>query len=152
MRERPLRTTTISELVPLGPADAVEALDVHRFEGVVAGLWGVEIPGLRLTFIGIPTRRPYLSHHDVLSVAVRVARRGRELVGEVQLRPFSTTATEVALVLGNDAGRRTARWFDAHVADLRPVVQALRDGVADAARRVHVHLDLFDGQGLFQAA
>jgi hypothetical protein len=148
---RPLLTTTISETLPLGPDEAAAAFDVHRFEGVVAGLWSAHAPGLRLTFIGIPTRRPYLSEHDVLAVAVRVAVGGKEIVGEVELVPFSLQATEVRLVLDLEAGRRAAKWFDANVGRLRPIVAALRDGIADAASRVHVHRDLFD-DGLFQVA
>jgi len=148
---RPLLTTAISETLPLGPDEAVAALDVHRFEGVVGGLWAAHAPGLRLTFIGIPTRRPYLSDHDALAVAVRVAAGGREIIGEVELTPFSHGATEVRLVLDPEASRRTARWFDAHVERLRPIVRALRDGIADAATRAHVHQDLFE-DGLFQTA
>ena len=148
---RPLLTTTISETLPLGPGEAVAAFDVQRFEGVVAGLWAVLAPGIRLTFIGIPTRRPYLTGHDALTVAVRVAVGGKELLGEVELAPFSERATEVRLVVDPAASRRTARWFDANIARLRPVVRALRDGVTDAATRVHVHRDLFDDD-LFQTA
>jgi hypothetical protein len=138
---RPLRTTTISEPVALGLDEAVAAFDVHRFEGVVAGLWAVRVPGVRLTFIGIPTRQPYLPDLDALVVRVRVAVGRRELVGEIELTPCSDLATDVTLAIDpTAAGRRTVRWFDAHVDDLRPVVRALCDGIADAACRVdHTH-------------
>jgi hypothetical protein len=145
---RPLLTTAISEIVALGPDEAVAALDVHRFEGVVAGLWAVHAPGTRLTFIGIPTRQPYLIGHDVLTVAVRVVARGKELTGDVELVPHSDRATEVRLALADDAGRRTTRWFDRNVDRLRPLVRALRDGLADASFRVHAHHDLFEGGSL----
>jgi hypothetical protein len=145
---RPLLTTAISETVALGPDEAVAALDVHRFEGVVAGLWAVHVPGIRLTFIGIPTRHPYLVEHDVLSVTVRVVARGKDFTGDVELVPHSDRATEVRLVLADDAGRRTARWFDRNVDRLRPLVRALGDGLADASRRVHVHHDLFEDDSL----
>ncbi len=148
---RPLLTTTISEMLPLDADEAAAAFDVHRFEGVVAGLWSVQAPGIRLTFIGIPTRRPYLAEHDALAVAVRVAVGGKEIVGEVELAPFSDRATEVRLLIDPEASRRPARWFDANIARLRPIVRALRDGVTDAASRVHLHHDLFD-DGRFQVA
>jgi hypothetical protein len=145
MFQRPLLTTTISESVALGPDDAVAALDVHRFEGVVAGLWAVRVPGIRLTFIGIPTRRPYLPDHDALTVAVRVAAGRRELVGEIALIPWADRATEVTLSIDAAAGRRLVRWFDRHVDDLRPLVRALGDGLADAAGRVDpAHDPFFD--------
>ena len=148
---RPLLTTTISETLPLGPDEAAAAFDVHRFEGVVAGLWAAHAPGIRLTFIGIPVRRPYLVGYDVLTVAVRVAMGAREIVGEIELVPYSRRATEVRLGLGDDASRRAARWFDGHVDELRPIVAALTGAIADAATRVTGEHDLFE-DGLFQTA
>jgi hypothetical protein len=143
MFERPLRTTTISELVPLGPGAAVAALDVHRFEGVVAGCWAVYAPGTRLTFIGIPTRERYVAAGDALVVPVRIVMGRKDIVGRIELKPFSRCESELTFAFDATAGRRAVRWFDEHVQRVRPVLRALRDGLADAATRAERVPDLF---------
>ena len=119
------------------------AFDVHRFEGVVAGLWAVRVPGVRLTFIGIPTRRPWIAGHDALVDRRAGGRRAHRPRGRDPADTVLRRASEITLRVDPAASRRTARRFDARVERLRPVVQALRDGLMSAATRIDVTPDLF---------
>jgi hypothetical protein len=137
-------TRVVAGVVPLGPDACVSALDVHRFEGVLRGLWSVDDGPRRFTFIGVPVRRAYFEEMDCVAIPVRVLRGRRQLVVEIELMPHSARATEVRMVVPARATRRTARAFDRHARDVRLLLRAFSAALVDASSRIGRHADLFD--------
>jgi hypothetical protein len=137
-------TGVVAERVPLAPDDCVSALDVHRFEGVLRGLWSVDDGPRGFTFIGVPRRRAYFEEMDCVVIPVRVLLGRRDLVVEVEMMPHSARATEVRMVAPATATRRTARAFERHALDLRLLLRAFSAALVDAASRIGRHEDLFD--------
>jgi hypothetical protein len=151
MYPRRMLTTVISELVALAPDDAVAALDVHRLEGVLAGLWSVNDRANRLTFIGVPTWRAYFEDMNSVVVPVRIVFGRSDVLAEVEIVPHSHQATELRLALVETANRRTERRFDGNVDVLRGLMREFAAGLLDASTRTHEPHDLFADSDLLVA-